>query len=220
MANKFKLIILDLGNVLINFNHWVAANKFMRFSERNLNDIYNMLFDSPFTKSFEEGRVTPEEFFLAIKNELSLRMDYNAFLPVWNEIFYLTSDNIEAYQLVPELKKKYKVIVLSNINQLHFEYLKENFRIFDPFDKIVLSYEVGVRKPDPKIYQYALELFSLQPQEAFYIDDRLDLIEQADRLSIAGVQFKSAQSLKIALEENCILENEKKPTSLRRQLKI
>lgn len=216
MANKFKLIIVDLGNVLINFNHWVAANKFLRFSKRSLNDIYNLLFDSPFTKSFEEGKLTSEEFFMAIKNELSLGMDYGAFLPVWNEIFYLTSDNIEVYQLVYILKKKYKVIVLSNINQLHFEYLKENFRIFDPFDKIVLSYEVGARKPDPKIYQHALELFSVRPQEAFYIDDRLDLVEQAERLSIPATQFKSFQGLKLVLEENCIIENDKKPSSSRR----
>jgi putative hydrolase of the HAD superfamily len=216
MANKFKLVIVDLGNVLINFNHWVAANKFVRASDRSLNDIYNMLFDSPFTKSFEEGKVTSEEFFLAIKNELSLKMDYSAFLPVWNEIFYLTSDNIEVYQLVHTLKKKYKVIVLSNINQLHFEYLKENFRIFDPFDKIVLSYEVGVRKPDPKIYQYALELFSVRPEEAFYIDDRLDLVEQAERLSIPATQFKSFQGLRLVLEENSILETEKKPASGRK----
>ena len=207
---QYKLIIFDLGNVLINFNHWIATNKFMKQSNRGLDYIYNLLFDSEFTKSFEEGKITGEEFFFAVKKELQLDIDYNQFLPIWNEIFYLTSDNVEVYQLANVLKTRFKIIVLSNINQLHFEYLKNNFRIFDAFERIVLSYKVGARKPDTKIYKYALDLFSLSPQEAFYFDDRADLIEAAGRLSIKAIQFKTPSDLKSALFNAGILQPEKK----------
>jgi putative hydrolase of the HAD superfamily len=215
MSSKFKLIIVDLGNVLITFNHWIAANKFLRFSKSSLSDIYNLFFDSQLLHTFEEGHIKGEEFFLAVKQEIELQLDYDKFLPIWNEIFYLTSENIELFQLVRTLKAKYKVIVLSNINQLHFDYLKQNFRIFDPFDAVILSYEVGFRKPDPHIYKHALNLFSVHPEESFYIDDRLDLIEQAQQLSIPGVQFKSSQALKSKLEEIGILEPERKQPALR-----
>jgi putative hydrolase of the HAD superfamily len=198
--------MVDLGNVLINFNHWIAANKFAKFSSRNLDDIYNLLFDSPFTSSFEVGAIKPEAFFLAMKEELGMSIDYNRFLPIWNEIFFLTSDNVQVYQLVRTLKERFKVIMISNINQLHFEYLKENFRIFDPFDKIILSYEVGVRKPHPKIYTVALDQCAVSNHEAFYIDDRLDLVEAASRLGIRGVQFKSFELLKRNLEDERVLQ--------------
>lgn len=207
MSNAYKLILVDLGNVLINFNHWIAANKFLKFSSRSLDDIYHLLFDSPFTKSFEEGSIKSEDFFLNIKEELNLTLDYHRFLPIWNEIFYLTSDNVELCQLIRNLKERFKIILISNINQLHFEYLKENFKIFDPFDKLILSYEVGVRKPHPKIYQAALDAFSISAQQAFYIDDRLDLIEEASKLSLRGTQFKSFESLKGSLEQAGILES-------------
>ncbi|MEW6008640.1 MAG: HAD-IA family hydrolase [Candidatus Omnitrophota bacterium] len=209
MNCPFKLIILDLGNVLINFNHWIAANKFAKFSPKKLDYIYNLLFDSKLTHRFEEGKLEPQDFFLAVKGDLELKLDYNQFIPIWNEIFFLTSDNVGVYQLVKTLKERFKVVLLSNINRLHFEYLKDNFKIFDPFDKIVTSYEVGLRKPDAKIYQYALNLFSFLPSDAFYIDDRSDLIEEARRLSIAGAQFKSLESLKPVLESVSILEPQK-----------
>ncbi len=209
MSSIYKLIILDLGNVLINFNHWIAANKFAKFSPKKLDYIYNLLFDSKLTHKFEEGKLEPQDFFLAIKEDLDLKLDYQQFLPIWNEIFFLTSDNVEVYQLVRVLKERFKVVLLSNINRLHFEYLKDNFKIFDPFDKIVTSYEVGLRKPDPKIYLNTLNLFSSAPSQAFYIDDRLDLIEEARRLSIAAVQFKSFLALKSALENAGILEPQK-----------
>lgn len=208
---KYKLVILDLGNVLINFNHWVAANKFLSFSPRKLNDIYNLLFDSPLLHTFEAGKIGAEDFFLAVKKDLSLDIDYNKFLPIWNEIFYLTSDNVEVHRIVNVLKERFKVIVLSNINQLHFQYLKDTFRIFDPFHKIILSYEVGLRKPEAGAYQYTLDLFKVSSAQAFYIDDRIDLIEAAARLSIDGLQFKSAADLKSTLENLEILDRDEKP---------
>ena len=207
---KYKLIIVDLGNVLINFNHWIAANKFIKFSLSSLDDIRNLLFDSPLLHNFENGEMTPEDFFLAVREELALDIDYDRFLPIWNEIFYLTSDNLQVYKLLQTLRGQSKIILLSNINQLHFEYLKENFNVFGRFDRLVLSYKIGLRKPESEIFQYTLDLFSIPAEQAFYIDDREDLIAQARRLSIAGVTFKSFPQLNTVLLDAGIIKQEKK----------
>src|SRR3989338_5470144 len=71
----------------------------------------------------------------------------------WNDIFFLTKHNRFVYNLAQDLRKTYKLALLSNINILHFDYLKKNFSIFKPFHHIILSYEVGLRKPDPLIYK-------------------------------------------------------------------
>ncbi|MBU2540362.1 MAG: HAD-IA family hydrolase [Candidatus Omnitrophica bacterium] len=207
---KYKLIIVDLGNVLINFNHWIAANKLLKYSSKSLDAIHTLFFDSPTLKDFEEGKMTPEDFFLAVKEDLGLDIDYERFLPIWNDIFYLTPDNLAVHKLLSTLKTQYKIVLLSNINQLHFEYLQNNFNIFDPFNRLVLSYKIGLRKPAPEIYRHALDLFSVRPEQAFYIDDRDDLIAAAKLLSIPAVVFKSFPPLMSALHDAGIIKQEKK----------
>jgi FMN phosphatase YigB (HAD superfamily) len=149
-------IIFDLGNVLIDFNHMIAAQRLSQFSDKSGRQIYDLFFDSELTGLFEEGKVTPGEFFLEVKKALNLKTDYAGFLPVWNEIFFLTPRNLEVYQLALLLKKHYKLALLSNINILHLDYLKKNFPVFDAFHCILASFELGLRKPAPLVYGVCL----------------------------------------------------------------
>jgi FMN phosphatase YigB (HAD superfamily) len=107
--------------------------------------IYDLFFDSHLTGLFEEGKIPPEEFFKEVKNKLGLDLDYEGFLPIWNEIFFLTEENRGVYNLAKHLKADFKIALLSNINILHYDYLRKNFPVFDVFDHIITSYEVGVR---------------------------------------------------------------------------
>ncbi|MCM8800226.1 MAG: hypothetical protein NC900_05845, partial [Candidatus Omnitrophica bacterium] len=129
--HSIKAIIFDLGNVLIDFDHMIAARRISRFCESSLDDIYDLFFDSSLTCLFEEGRLKPEEFFLELKRTLNLKINYQEFLPIWNEIFFLTPKNRAVYKIALNLKSNYTLCLASNINILHFEYLKKNFSVFD-----------------------------------------------------------------------------------------
>jgi len=86
--------------------------------------------------------------------------------------------------------------MVSNINELHFKYLEENFKeYFKYFSYIFLSYEMGLRKPDPKIYKLIMEYLKLPAQNITYTDDRPELIEAAKRLNIDAFVFKGVDSL-------------------------
>ncbi|HTY45271.1 MAG TPA: HAD family phosphatase [Patescibacteria group bacterium] len=201
---RIKAVIFDLGRVLVDFDHTIAARRMAAYTAKDPGEIFAMFFDSELTGSFEEGKIAPREFFERVMELLRCNLTYEQFLPIWNEIFFLTDTNRAVYALASGLKQRFKVALVSNINRLHFEYLKDHFPIFDCFHCIVASYEVGVRKPDPKIYEQALKSLGVLPQETFYTDDRQELIAGASRLGIRSFVFRDIARLKKDMRANGI----------------
>jgi len=183
------MIMFDLGNVLVNFDHNLAINKIKHSTNIDLPQAYQLFFDSELTASFEEGRMIPIDFYAAIKEKLNLKISYQEFVPIWNEIFFLTENNIKIQNLVDKLKQNFILVLVSNINVLHYNYLIKQYEIFRQFSRHILSYEVGARKPSPLIYKSALSVLGVEPQEAIYIDDRQDLVEAASKLGIHSICF-------------------------------
>jgi putative hydrolase of the HAD superfamily len=196
MHPSIQGIIFDLGRVLIDFDHGIAARKLSGVMHKTPQQIYDLFFSSGLTQLFEAGTLSPEEFFSKIKEELGLRMEFSSFLPVWNEIFFLSEENKAVYSLAKELKKRYRTLLLSNINVLHYAYLKECFPVFDAFHEVVTSFEAGAVKPDPRIYQKALSILRAPAQAVFYTDDRPELIEGARALGIQGFVYTGVAQLK------------------------
>ena len=73
MDRKIKAIIFDLGNVLLDFDHRLAAERVSKFTDKSAEEILNLFFDSELTGLFEEGKIAPAEFFLKIKEALNLK---------------------------------------------------------------------------------------------------------------------------------------------------
>lgn len=201
---SIKGIIFDLGQVLIDFNHHRAAERISKFTDKNEQEIFNLFFDSEVTGKFEEGRISPLQFFLRIKKTLNLQLDFDGFVPIWNEVFFFTGKNLAVYNLAYSLKNRYQVMLLSNINILHFEYIKKTFPVLDAFHNIVTSFESGVRKPQKEIYQKALKILGLPPGDVFYTDDRGELVESANQLGIRSFIFQGIDQLKNDLSETGI----------------
>lgn len=191
-----KGIIFDLGKVVVDFDHMIAARRISRHTDRSAEEIYNLFFDSELTGSFEEGRISAQDFFAEVKKILHLSIGYDVFVSIWNEIFFLSKKNLGVYELANSLKEKYQLVMLSNVNILHLEYVKRNFQVLDPFDHVVASCQVGFRKPHPAIYQKAIELMRLEPESIFYTDDRNELIAGAQSLDIKGFVFSGLEKLK------------------------
>lgn len=194
--NRITTLIFDLGNCLVDFDHKIAANRIKEFTDKSVQEIFNLFFDSGITGVFEEGKITPLDFFLEVKALLNAKITYEEFLPIWNEIFILSQKNKDLYILAKQLKKDYKLAVLSNINILHFEYIKKNFSILDVFDEVITSYQLGARKPQVEIYRKTLEMLNTSAECAFYTDDRPELIQAASKLGIKAFVFVGVGQLK------------------------
>ena len=89
-----------------------------------------------------------------------------------------------------------QIRVLSNTNALHFEMLRESYgHLLRHFDDLVLSYEVRAMKPQPEIYQAAVECAGCLPEECFYTDDIAAYVAAARAMGIDGVQFHSCEQI-------------------------
>lgn len=195
MADEIKVVLFDLGNVLVDFDHKRAAERISGFCKKSPLEIYSLFFDSQVTIAFEEGKLAPGEFYQRVKEMLDLKLSYSSFVPIWNDIFFLSAKNRSVYRLVNILRAGYKTAMLSNINSLHYEYLKKSFPVFGVFDKIFLSCELGLIKPNKKIYENVTAAMQVSPQEMFYTDDRLELVQSANSLGIKGFVFSNLQQL-------------------------
>ena len=197
MSIKIEGFLFDLGNVLIDFDHSISAGKVSKLARSTEKNIYDLFFDSSITEKFEEGKISPREFHQEVNKLLGLRMSYHCFSAIWNEIFFLTKKNSDCLKLVLKLKEKYKVGMVSNINILHFKYLKDKFDIFRHFDKVILSCEVGARKPKNKIYKEAVKFFKCPPKKIIYADDRLDLIKAGEGFGFNSFVFSTVYKFKM-----------------------
>lgn len=201
---KPKVILFDLGNVLVRFDHRIAVRRILPFTGKDFNEIYRLFFDSPVTKDFEEGRVSPKVFYKKISRALEFKnMTFGKFASIWNEIFF---DNRGMGALLKELKKQYRLHLISNVNELHYLYIAKKFsRLLGFFDRIILSYEVGKRKPAALIYRRAIQGAGYAADEVLYTDDREDLIDEARKMGIPSIGFKSVADFRGRLKNMRIL---------------
>ncbi|OGX10593.1 MAG: hypothetical protein A2Y42_03295 [Omnitrophica WOR_2 bacterium GWB2_45_9] len=208
-AKEIKAVIFDLGNVLIGFDHTIAVKKILKHTPKKSRDIYDLFFDSDLTQEFEKGKTGTLEFFQQVQTALELKISYGEFLPIWNEIFF---SKPESENFVGSLNSGIKLALLSNINQLHYEYIREEFSstigLFEP-DKIIPSFRTGFIKPDKEIYDLALKALDVPRESVVYVDDRLDLIEAALSYGIKSIQFKSAKELKQKFQDLGIIKDAK-----------
>ncbi|MBU1125065.1 MAG: HAD family phosphatase [Candidatus Omnitrophica bacterium] len=193
---RIKSFIFDLGRVLIDFDHLRAAERIARYTVKTPEQIYRLFFDSALTQAFEEGRLSPEEFYGEVKKALAIDIDYQSFVSLWNEIFFLSEKNLQVYQIATSLMSRYQVLILSNINILHLEYIKKIFPVFSAFSHFLASCELGIIKPNPAIYRKALRILQTSPAETFYTDDRIELVASARELGMHGFLFESVETLK------------------------
>ena len=194
-----EVILYDLGNVILPFNHFQIAEKLSRFSQRiEFQDpakIFSYLFD--FEKGaingYEVGKVSSLEFFQSLKEFLQLSLSLEEFIPIWNDIFL---ENQEVSQIILSQKGKWKLGLLSNTNPLHFDYILSKFPIIRVFDQWILSHEVGFKKPAVEIFQKAIEWAKVKPRKILFIDDMKEHVEVAISLGMQGIHFVSAEQLK------------------------
>jgi len=196
---SIEVILYDLGNVILPFNHYQIAEKLSRFCQKKeLGDpqrIFSYLFDlqKGIINDFDVGKVSPQEFFQTIKEHLDLSISFDEFIPIWNDIF---AEDQEVSQIILSQKGKWRLGLLSNTDPLHFNHILSKFSIMRAFDKWILSCEVGFKKPAIEIFQIAIAWASVEPQKILFIDDMKKHVEVAISLGMQGIHFISAEQLK------------------------
>ena len=190
---KYSVIVFDLGNVLIPFDYNILIKKLDAVKTglgKYFVDTYFANYD--FHKDFERGEISEENFIERMLEILDHSIDGETFCNYFSCIF---KQNKEVATLLPSLKNKYKLILLSNTNSIHEKYGWENYDFLKYFDDLILSHKIGAVKPEEKIYR-AVERSSGSPaEEHIFIDDIEEYVNAAKSFCWDGVHFKGYKSL-------------------------
>jgi len=182
-----KTAIFDLGDVFVNVETGRPVERLReRFPGISEEKIRESAYRSGMTRRFELGEVDSRTFYHYFRKALGEDFSYDFFEKTWQEMFTPIQPMID---LLPELKKKYRLTALSNTDALHIEYIDRTYGFLHHFDSHVYSYEEGLLKPDPAIYRIALERSDTAPHEAVYIDDKPENVQAAIALGMEGIQY-------------------------------
>ena len=192
VVTMHKAVIFDLGRVLVHFDFQRTYQELAALCVYPPEEIIGRLAPSGLLERFETGLIEPREFVTELSRILNMKIEYEDFCRFFNCIF---SDLLVPEKVVEGLASRYRLLLLSNTNAIHFPMLRECYPILRHFHHRVLSYEVKAMKPRPEIYQAAIELAGCHPSECFYTDDIAEYVEGARRLGIDAVQFESAAKL-------------------------
>jgi putative hydrolase of the HAD superfamily len=195
-----KVILCDLGNVLLHFDHRIAVRRIQPYCAKPFEEIYQLFFDSPCTRDYEEGRIGTVDFFKHVTDVLAAPgLTYEEFCAAWSDIFF---DSGEMLAWLKELKKDFRLHLISNINELHYDFIRKNFSgHIAVFDDVFLSYEIGHCKPHREIYERAIRASGFGVPQCLYIDDREDLVAAARQMGIRSVVFKDVAACRRELRE-------------------
>ena len=190
---QIRNIIFDLGGVLLNINPLLSLLEFANISKTDPEELKNRLASERVFEKFDTGALSPDGF----RAELCRIMDYKAsdtqIDDAWNILLLdFPPDRVE---LLKQLRNNYRVFLLSNTNIIHFRkysndfYEKYGIPMADMFDKLFLSYEIGIHKPDAGIYTHVLQNAGLKAEECIFIDDSKANVDAALSLGMSGIHI-------------------------------
>jgi glucose-1-phosphatase len=192
-----RAFIFDFGNVICSFDPQLFHTRFLPFSSLPPNEFSLALRASHgLIREYETGLLTSDEFYARICSICRLSIARKDFIAAYTQIF---TPIPSTYELIRKLKPHYRLALLSNTNEWHFEYGIKTVEVFPLFDTVTLSYEVKAMKPARAIYDDALLKLRLPPAECVYIDDLEENVIAARELGMHAFLFRSGDQLREAL---------------------
>ena len=177
-----KTIIFDFGDVFINLDKPATFRELQKLAIKELRE--DMLH---INKEYEMGLISSESFISSYINNFS-SLSHEGIITAWNAI--LIDFPKYRYHFIKKLaeEKNYRLILLSNTNEIHIDWVKEKVPFFEEFkscfDAFYLSHEINLRKPNSDIFEFVLNKHQLKAEECLFIDDVLENTNAAKKLGI------------------------------------
>lgn len=192
-----KVICLDLGKVIVDYDPTIPLNALGTRSALSMPEIMQVLADREPLLLFDRGHYSRSEFYRTMCARLQLDVSTEEFEQLWTSLFLPEPLLPESFLL--SLKRRYRLLMLSNVNEVHFEFIWKHYPLVRHIEDRLLSYELGCLKPEPAIYRIAIDRAGVRPEEIFFADDRPENVEAARQAGIVATCFQSEQQLRLAL---------------------
>jgi HAD superfamily hydrolase (TIGR01509 family) len=185
-------IIFDLGKVILDFDPRAITRRLSGTFKIPEKRIHEVIYGGELESLYDRGKMSSRDFYQDVVRSLGVDLSFREFRDMWTRIF---TCNDGVCDVIQALKKRNRLLLLSNTNEMHFEYAVRTFDILNVFDDHILSYRVGERKPHPEIYLAALRTADCPADECTYIDDIEEYVLAARQAGMHGIVFRDAQQL-------------------------
>lgn len=183
-AGNIEAVIFDIGNVLVRFDYYRAANRLIELN--GLEELPDRDEIVAAKEALESGRLARDEFLKVLRREFQHTGSDESLVAIWEDIF---DENEAMTKVAITLSAHLPVYVLSNISCIHHEYLFRKYPVFSTFRDGVFSYRVGCLKPDPRIYLETVRALDVTPEKTVFIDDLEANIAAAEAAGFIGILY-------------------------------
>lgn len=197
MTTRPETLIFDLGNVIIDLDFNRTESK---LSEFGLSFLRASKEDHRKFLEFEIGAISEDDFLDHFVQKSMHPVDTITLIKAWTAM--LLDIPAERLRMLARLKRKYQTLILSNTNAVHIRWLDEYLSryhhiksISQIVHKAYYSHEVGMRKPDPEIFNYIIRDRGLIPRHTYFFDDDPENIKSAQMLGIQSFHVPNGNSI-------------------------
>jgi len=172
-----KVVLFDLGKVLVDFDYGIAVRRIAARGRVTAEDFGRFIATAPLLFSYEMGHLTSEAFYNEICALTGFCGNFDEFSLAFGDIFVPIKPMVALHAAVR--KRGIPTFLLSNTNELAVKHIRRTYPFFADFQGYILSYEHGVMKPEPRIYEIAERVTGCQGPDILYLDDRPENIAAA-----------------------------------------
>ena len=186
-----KNIIFDFGGVILDLTMQRCFDEFKKLGVERLDKMYAVVSHYDFFTQLEKGKIDSTEFYDHLRTFIPNHVSNEEIEIAWNAMLGTIPAN--RIQLIDKLNKgtRFRTFLLSNTNAIHYDkyvadlHRDHGFNDFSElFEKDYFSHQLGLKKPDPEIFEFILRDAELLPNETLFIDDSQVNIEGAEALGI------------------------------------
>jgi len=172
-----KVVVFDLGKVLVDFDYSIATQKLAALSKVSPADMARLVDQSPLLVEFETGLINTHDFYRQVCQATGFCGDQTQFDALFADIFSPIDPMIHLHAQLR--RANIPTYIFSNTNDIAVRHIRNRFPFFSDFTGYVLSYKHGAMKPRPEIYQVVEKVADARGEEILYLDDRPENIEAA-----------------------------------------
>jgi putative hydrolase of the HAD superfamily len=197
---NIKNIIFDLGGVLLNIDFKQTELAFAKLGVGNFNQYYTLQSLSPLFEKLELGLITPEVFYNEFRTVAKVSLMNEEIRDAWNAL--LINYPLEWIKRLEEIRKNYKIYLLSNTNKIHYDAFIKMFNeqigtgdFNKYFIKPYYSHEINLRKPEKECFEFVLKSENLNPKETLFIDDSETNVEAAKTVGLNTIHLPAPHTI-------------------------
>ncbi len=198
-----EVMFFDIGNVILFFSFDKMYQQIADVCGISKEEVYKELIENGLGVRYEQGDVSTEDVYQHFVSLSKKTFTRDQFYQAVADIF---EPNVQIFPIIEDLVDAgIHLIAISNTCEIHYNYFRHHYSIFNYFDDFILSYKIGIRKPARGFYEIALNAANCLPNECFYVDDIEEYIEAAQTLGIDAKLYVDVPTLRTEIEARGVI---------------